>query len=70
MSDFHEIATSFNTKKDRVMNKNRIDMIDNGGRRLGIERREFAYSHYYPERRDGADRRIHPERRVYAEQTL
>lgn len=65
LSDFHEMATSLDTKKDRLFNKNRVYMIDNGGRRLGIERREFAYSHYYPERREGADRRIHPERRVY-----
>ncbi|MEJ2168772.1 MAG: hypothetical protein P8X90_24925 [Desulfobacterales bacterium] len=41
-----------------------VDMIDNGGRRLGIERREFTYSDYYPERRTGIDRRIHPERRT------
>ena len=45
-------------------------MIDNGGRRLGIERREYAYSHYYPERRVGADRRIHPERRTNARKDL
>ncbi len=30
---------------------------DNGGRRIGIDRRQFSYSRYIPERRDGADRR-------------
>ena len=70
MSDFHEMATSLKTKKDRPPNKNRVYMIDNGGRRLGIERREYAYSHYYPERRVGADRRIHPERRTDARKDL
>jgi hypothetical protein len=70
LSDFHELAISLNTKKDRSPNKNRAYMIDNGGRRLGIERREYAYSHYYPERRVGADRRIHPERRTDASKDL
>jgi hypothetical protein len=37
--------------------------IDNGGRRLGIERRQFKYSHYIPERRLGLERRSIPERR-------
>jgi len=26
-------------------------------RRIGIERRQFSYTHHYPERRDGKDRR-------------
>jgi hypothetical protein len=39
-------------------------IIDHGGRRLGIERRQFDYSHYFPERRLGQDRRIVPERRI------
>jgi hypothetical protein len=38
-------------------------IIDTGGRRLGIERRQFEYSLYFPERRIGIDRRISPERR-------
>jgi hypothetical protein len=37
--------------------------FDNGGRRLGIERRQFEYSLYVPERRLGIDRRVSPERR-------
>lgn len=38
--------------------------IDNGGRRIGIERRQFDYSYYLPERRVVLDRRIIPERRI------
>jgi hypothetical protein len=30
---------------------------DNGENRLGIDRRRFSYSDYYPERRSGIDRR-------------
>jgi hypothetical protein len=65
LSDFHEMATNLGMKEDRSLNiKNPAYLIDNGGRRLGIERREFAYSHYYPERRIGIDRRVLPERRI------
>jgi len=65
LSDFHEMATNLGLKEDRSLNiKNPAYLIDNGGRRLGIERREFAYSHYYPERRIGIDRRVLPERRI------
>ncbi len=34
-----------------------------GGRRTGIDRREFSYTAFAPERRDGWDRRIEKERR-------
>ena len=65
MSDFHEMATNFGMKEDRSLHMgNPAYIIDNGGRRLGIERRQFAYSHCYPERRIGNDRRTLPERRV------
>jgi len=37
---------------------------DNGGRRLGIERREFIYDAYIPERRSGKDRRSGLDRRL------
>jgi hypothetical protein len=30
---------------------------DKGNRRIGIERRQFSYTHYLPERREGNDRR-------------
>jgi hypothetical protein len=36
---------------------------DNGGRRSGIERRQFAYSDHVPERRSGNDRRKVVDRR-------
>lgn len=65
MSDFHEMATNLGMKEDRSLPiENPAFIFDNGGRRLGIERRQFDYSHYYPERRVGSDRRTLPERRV------
>jgi hypothetical protein len=65
LSDFQEMATNLGMKEDRSLHMgNPAYIFDNGGRRLGIERRQFAYSHYYPERRAGIDRRILPERRV------
>jgi hypothetical protein len=39
-------------------------LSDNGGRRLGIERREFSYFYYIPERRSGKDRRSGRDRRL------
>jgi len=39
-------------------------LSDNGGRRLGFDRRMFSYSGYIPERRSGRDRRNGPERRL------
>ena len=65
MSDFHEMATNLRRRKERFLPaENPAYGIDKGGRRLGIERRQFDYSHYSPERRIGFDRRIIPERRV------
>jgi hypothetical protein len=37
---------------------------DNGGRRLGAERRRFSYTYYIPERRKGQDRRNGKDRRT------
>ena len=37
---------------------------DNGGRRLGGDRRRFSYSVHIPERRPGSDRRSGLDRRV------
>lgn len=37
---------------------------DNGGRRLGIDRREFSYTAYIPERRSGKERRSGFDRRL------
>jgi len=36
---------------------------DNGGRRSGIERREFLYDQHIPERRSGKDQRSGLDRR-------
>ena len=65
MSDFHEMAANLKMKDARNLHlENPAYIIDHGGRRLGIERRQFDYSHYFPERRFGQDRRIIPERRI------
>ncbi len=37
--------------------------FDNGGRRSGIDRREFSYANHLPERRSGRDRRSGKDRR-------
>ena len=37
---------------------------DNGGRRSGIERRQFSYDVHIPERRSGKDRRKGFDRRL------
>ncbi len=36
---------------------------DNGGRRSGIDRRQFSYTAHIPERRCGEDRRSSEDRR-------
>jgi hypothetical protein len=41
--------------------------IDNGGRRLGIDLRQFSYTGHIPERRASRDRRSRPDRRVSIE---
>ena len=40
-----------------------MDTVDNGGRRLGVERRRFSYLVHIPERRSGKDRRSGSDRR-------
>ena len=42
----------------------RYILSDNGGRRSGIERREFSYDQHIPERRSGMDRRNGDDRRL------
>lgn len=65
MTDFHEMATNLKGKEVRTFHaKNAADNIDHGDRRLGLERRQFDYSHYYPERRVGRERRRLPQRRI------
>ncbi len=39
------------------------ELKDNGGRRLGIERRRYSYTYYIPEKRFGNDRRSGQDRR-------
>ena len=48
-----------------VMNfiKNDEVIKDNGESRIGLERRQFSYTAYIPERRSGRDRRKSLERR-------
>ena len=38
-------------------------LIDNGGRRLGGDRRIYTYNGHIPERRSGKDRRCGQDRR-------
>ena len=38
-------------------------LIDNGGRRAGIDRRQFSYYEHIPERRTDEDRRSGVDRR-------
>lgn len=40
-----------------------ITLIDNGGRRLGDDRRLYSYNGHLPERRSGDDRRSGTDRR-------
>ena len=42
-------------------------LIDNGGRRSGIDLRQFSYTGHIPERRAGKDRRSMPDRRACTE---
>jgi hypothetical protein len=39
-------------------------LLDNGGRRLGIDRRQFSYTLHIPERRSGKERRSGLDRRL------
>ena len=41
-------------------------VFDNGGRRAGIDRRQFSYAIHIPERRSGVDRRSGLDRRLEA----
>jgi hypothetical protein len=42
----------------------KLTLLDNEGRRLGIERREFSYNSHIPERRSGKERRSGLDRRL------
>ena len=41
----------------------RMAVQDNGGRRSGVDRRQFNYAVHIPERREGKDRRSGHDRR-------
>jgi hypothetical protein len=41
----------------------KIKLRDNGGRRSGIERRQYSYTSHIPEGRNGEDRRNRKDRR-------
>jgi len=68
----HRKITSLVNKKVKMQTKGFTEVLkskvfffekDNGGRRLGIERRQFSYSTHIPERRCGEDRRSGLDRR-------
>lgn len=40
-----------------IPNKEDTDTDNGENRRIGIDRRQFSYTHHLPERRDGNDRR-------------
>jgi len=41
-----------------------LGLIDSGGRRVGIDSREFSYTNYLPNRRTQEDRRSGVDRRI------
>ena len=41
----------------------RMKLMDNGGRRAGVDRRQFSYAFHIPERRNEKDRRSCTDRR-------
>ena len=43
-----------------------IQIDDNGGRRMSLDRRQFDYSGHIPERRAGNERRSGKDRRIAA----
>lgn len=53
------------------MNESTIEarLNDNGGRRSGVDRRQFSYTDHIPERRAGEDRRSGFDRRSGLEPT-
>ena len=51
------------SKVDVTDSEDQIILEDNGGRRIGVDRRSFSYSLYIPERRSHDDRREGDSRR-------
>ena len=50
-------------KIEKVVIMDRKILLDNGGRRSGIDRRRFSYAVHIPERRSSIDRRKGLEKR-------
>jgi DNA-binding XRE family transcriptional regulator len=67
METQRRIVLAFGNKisdKDRVFGSDMESFIkDNGGRRSGIDRRDFKYTKYIPEQRSGKERRNGLDRR-------
>ena len=54
-----------NYESTAMISKNMVyALMDNGGRRSLIDRRQFTYAAHIPERRTHADRRSQKDRRV------
>ena len=53
----------FTMKTVEVIKEKEDCLIDNGGRRLGCDRRLFTYNGYLPERRTAKERRSGEDRR-------
>jgi hypothetical protein len=47
-----------------------LSVLDNGGRRKKLDRRQFAYTVHIPERRCGIDRRDGEDRRITSRQPI
>lgn len=64
-----EYSKAYQGKDHSIVSEQHIvyNLIDNGGRRSGVDRRRFSYSGYIPERRSGKDRRNDDDRRCGTE---
>lgn len=68
-SDEFGILDDEKNNKKIVTMDNKI-LLDNGGRRSGIDRRKFSYSVHVPERRSSIDRRRGLDRRKQLREQL
>jgi hypothetical protein len=55
----------FDMKKNKRMTDyiEKLKLLENGGRRFIVDRRQLSYTIYIPERRSGIDRRCGKDRR-------
>ncbi len=65
MRSFVQVAELLASKRCDAVIDSQADLIrnDNGGRRLGIDRRVFSYDSHIPERRRGREQRSGRDRR-------